>query len=107
MRHCDIPVSWDLSLEVFADEKSRVCRTLRKMVGFTVEMKASLRVSCSGLSSGGDPKRESCFLVKSWRVLFCFVLRFDADFFFFFNMILLGKGPSHHKFKIPVRKEWQ
>ena len=75
--------------EVFADRKSRFRGTpLRKMVGFTVEMKAeALRVSCSG-PPPGDPKKGIPSLVKPLACLlfvFVFFLRFDADFFFFFK----------------------
>ena len=74
--------------EVFADRKSRFRGTpLRKMVGFTVEMKAeALRVSCSG-PPPGDPKKGIPFLVKPLAcfVLFCFVLFFkDLTLNFFF-----------------------
>ena len=64
--------------EVFADRKSRFRGTpLRKMVGFTVEMKAeAVRMFCSG-PPPGDPKTGIPFLVKP---LACFL------FFFFFKI---------------------
>ena len=82
--------------EVFADRKSRFRGTpLRKMVGFTVEMKAeAVRMFCSG-PHPGDPKTGIPFLVEPWACFLFFCFFKDLTLFFFFNVILLGKGPSH------------